>query len=241
MNLQVYLHKVLDEDGEAGYFAWIPSYLGFATWGETEGEVLGKVPDKLLEYVRFRERRGVSCRWSSELSELEVAGRISGNEILFDWDYQPVTPSLIDETIGLLHATRTELLGLVTALSDDALDWDPPYRRFPSWAKWRTIRQILVHIANVETHYYLPNIGIRPTVSPADSGAPWRQTLLTHRNVTIEELQELKTADDQSRTHILEDHGGWSVGKVLRRLVWHERLHAKSVGRIIGAYQAQRE
>ena len=239
MNSRVYLHRAFDEDGEAGYHAWIPSYLGFATWGETESDVLEKVPDKLREYIRFRKRCGVPCRVGSDLPEMEVGGQVSGNEILFDWDYPPVTPSLIDETIELLHATRTDLLRHVTELSDNALDWNPPYRRFSSWANWRTIREILVHIANVETHYYLPNIGIRPTVSPAASEVSWEHNLLNHRNVTIEALQKLKVEQDLSRVHFFDVHGGWSMGKVLRRLVWHERLHSKSIRRIVGVYQAQ--
>ncbi len=238
-NSKVYLHRVLDEDGESGYLAWIPSCLGFATWGETENEVLAKVPEKLLEYIRFRERFGVPCPAGSRLSEVEVAERVSGNEILFDWDYLPATPSLIDETIGLLHATRTHLLSLVAGLSDDALDWNPPYRRFSTWANWRTIRQILVHIANAETHYYLPNIGIHPAVPPAGSRDPWKHNLRKHRNVTTEALRKLKAEQDLSRVHFFDAEGGWSVGKVLRRLVWHERLHFKSIERIIGVYQAQ--
>ena len=241
MNSRVYLHRAFDEAGEAGFHAWIPSYLGFATWGETENEVLEKVPDKLLEYIRFRERFGLPYRVGSEVSEVEVAQQVSGNEILFDWDYQPVSPSLIDETIDLLHATRTDLLKLVGELSDNALDWNPPYRRFPSWANWRTIREILVHIANVETHYYLRNIGIRPTVSPADREVSWQHNLLKHRNATLEALQRLRAEQDLSRIHFFDVHGGWSVGKVLRRLIWHERLHSKSIGRIIGVYQAQCE
>ncbi len=241
MNSRVYLHRAFDEEGEGGHHAWIPSYLGFSTWGETEGEVVKKVPDKLLEYTRFRERSGLPCRVGSEPSEVEVAGRVSGNEILFDWDYQPVSPSLIDETIELLHATRTDLLRLVAELPENVLDWNPPYHRFSSWANWRTIREILVHIANVETHYYLPNIGIRPTISPADSEVPWEHILLRHRTVTIEALQKLKAEQDFSRVHFFDVHGGWSLGKVLRRLIWHERLHSKSICRIIGVYRAQWE
>ena len=235
-NSKVYLHRAFDEDGEAGYLAWIPSCLGFATWGETDNEALAKVPDRLLEYILFRERCGVPCPLGSELPEVEIAEQVSGNEILFDWDYQPVTPSLIDETIDLLHGTRTDLLRLAGELSDKALDWNPPYRRFSTWATWRTIREILVHIANVETHYYLPNIGIRPTVSSADRKLPWQQNLLIHRNVVIEALQRLKAEQDLSRIHLFDTGGGWSVGKVLRRLVWHERLHSKSIDRIIRVY-----
>jgi len=237
--IKVWLHQATDEDGEAGYHAWVLPYLGFATWAETECSVLEQVPHKLLEYLQFCQRRGVPFRDVSVPSKVGVVERVAGNETLFGWDYRPATPSFIDETIALLDATRSELLEVVTELPDGIFDWDPPYRHFPSWARWRTIRQILAHIANTETHYYLPNIGIQPTISPTlDEDAPWQKDLIQHREETLEALRNLKKARDLSRIRF-DDNGAWSVRKVLRRLVWHERLHTKSISRIIKTYQAQ--
>ena len=216
-------------------------YLGFATWAETESHVLEKMPQKLLDYMQFRQRHGLSRHGVSSLSEhaqAEVDERVTGNEILFSPDYHAATPLFVEETISLLHATRAELLEAINGLPDQVLDWEPPYRRFPSWARWRTTRQILAHTANTETHYYLPNIGIRPNILPATESEPWQAYLTRHREATLEALRTLKTSHDLVRVHFYDD-GAWSVRKALRRLVWHERLHTKSIRRIIKAY-AQR-
>ena len=244
--IRVWIHKALDEDGEAGYYAWAFPYLGFATWAETEPRVLEKIPQKLLDYLQFRRRYelppqdGSSPSGQVQVEQVEVVERVTGNEILFSSDYQAATPQFVDETIALLDATRTELLEAISEVTDDVLDWDPPYRHFPSWAHWHTIRQILVHIANTETHYYLPCINIATDIAPASEHAPWQAYLARHREVAVEALHILKTSHDLARIRFYDD-GAWSVRKALRRLVWHERLHTKSIRRIIKDYRYQHD
>ena len=238
--IQIWLHKALDEDGEAGYHAWSLSHLGFATWAETESRALEKIPPKLVDYWEFHRRHGLLSQYIPSLNhvQVEVVERVTGNEILFSPDYQAANSSLIAETIALLGATRSDLLERIRGTPDQVLDWYPPYRRFPSWARWHTIRQILAHIANTETHYYLPNIGIWPELSPATDEGSWQEYLAPHRDATLQALHALRASLDLARVHFLDD-GAWSVRKVLRRLVWHERLHTKSVQRIIKAYWSQ--
>ena len=240
--VQIWLHKAFDEDGDAGYHAWSFPHWGFATWAETESQVLEKVPSKLVEYWQFRQRHGLQQQDipSVEHVRVEVVERVRGNEILFSPDYQAVTPELIEETVALLNATRADLWEVIRNAPEQVFDWDPPYRRFPSWAHWRTIRQILAHIANTETHYYLPNIGIEVDIPPAAEEGDWRESLVSHREATVEALHGLKISRDLARVEFHDD-GAWSVRKVLRRLVWHERLHIKNIRRIIGAYWAQRK
>ncbi len=242
MTIQIWLHKALDEDGEAGYHAWSLSQLGFATWAETESQLLEKTHSKLVDYWQFRQRHSLLSQTipSTKHVQVEVVERVTGNEILFSPDYQVATSTLVDETIALIEATRCDLLELIHGTPDQVLDWDPPYRRFPSWARWRTIRQILAHIANAETHYYLPNIGIQPNISPATEKESWQEYLTSHRGATLQALHALKASRDLARVQFHDD-GAWSVRKVLRRLVWHERLHTKSIQRIIKDYWDQHD
>jgi len=238
--IQVWLHEARDEAGEAGYNAWGLVHPGFSCWAETESQALEKTPSKLAEYWQLRQRHGLSSPSTAcvEDVQVEVVERVAGNEILFSSDYQPATCSLIDETVALLDATRSDLLEAIRGLPDRVLDWNPPYRRFRSWARWRTVRQILTHIANTETHYYLPNIGLRTEIAPAREEGNWDDQLVIHRERTLETLNALQASHDLARVQF-HDEGAWSVGKVLRRLVWHERLHTKSIQRIGRAYCSQ--
>jgi len=148
-----------------------------------------------------------------------------------------VSPEQVDLTVRLLAATRSDLLDTVGKLPEAALDWDPPYRSFASWATWRTVRQILAHLANTETHYYLAWIGFIPRSSPAPADGDWREFLGEHRSETLSRLRELRDSPNRRRV-INRDGEEWSAAKVLRRLVRHEILHSKSIGRIGREYEA---
>ena len=192
---EVSLHRALDEDGDAGYLAWSPLHLGFATWAGSESEVLARVPSKLKDYLQFRQLLSDSNP-SAQQMDVEVIERIAGNEVLFSHDHEAATSGLIEETIALAEAARRDLVELVAGASDRVLDWDPPYRRFRSWARWRTIRQVLAHVANTETHYYLSNIGIRPDILPASEEGAWQDNIAAHREATLEALHSLKASGD---------------------------------------------
>jgi hypothetical protein len=150
---------------------------------------------------------------------------------LFSPDHAPCAPDEIDLTLRLIAASRDDLVRAVEGLPEAALDWDPPYRAFLEWATWRTVREILAHVANCETHYYLPAIGHEPMVPPVSPQGDWRGALAEQRAETIAFLGGLKTAADRARV-TFDGEEAWSVRKVLRRLVWHELLHWKSIRRI---------
>ena len=220
---------------ESGWNAWGLQLIGFATWSPTEQEVLRRVPAKLQEHVQWLRGHGLP---TPELpTGIDVVQRVVGNEVLFEADVAPAPPDMIAETIQLMHAARSDLLATVGSLSGGMLDWDPPYRAFGAWADWRTIRQILVHIANTETRYYLTSVGYEPTASPARGNGDWRAFLSEQRSSALAFLEDLESAPDRARVRPRGEER-WSVRKVLRRLVRHELLHWKSIKRIVGEFEA---
>ena len=72
----------------------------------------------------------------------------------------------------------------------------------------------------------------------------WRVFLATSRAQAVAFLESVKSSPDLRRVRTI-DHGfgeeSWSVRKALRRLVSHERLHSKSIARIIGNFRATRD
>jgi hypothetical protein len=237
MAIRVWLHE--GHDGDPGVVALGLEHLGFSTWGETGTEVLAKVPTKFAEYATWRSGHRLPVR--DEASRVEVAGRRVGNEILFPPDLEAATPAEIDLTIDLLAASRADLMAELETAPAGALDWDPPYRRFAPWADWRTVRAVLAHIANGETHYYTRSIGHLPSAPPADASGDWRIFLPQSRAEAIGFLAGLARSSDLRRVAPI-DHGfgeeWWSVRKALRRMVAHELCHSKSIRRILGTYRA---
>ena len=237
MAVRLWLHD--GHDGEPGVVAWAPDLLGFSTWAASESELSAKLPGKLAEYAAWRARHRAPI--GIQPSEIEISGRLRGNEIVFPPDLDAARPEDIELTIHLLAASRADVTALLCDAPSAALDWDPPYRRFAPWADWRTIRANLAHVANGETHYYTRNIGHQPTGAPVDSQGDWTNFLPRSRTEAVAFLERLKSSADLRRVRTI-DHGfgaeEWSVRKALRRLVSHELLHAKSIARIIRDYRA---
>ncbi len=231
MPLAIYLKQ--GEPHDPGWQAWCLDLLGFATWAPNEAEVMAKLPAKLAEHANWLRRHDEPL--PALRTDITVAERAHGDELLFGPDHQPARGEEIDLTLRLIGHSRRDLLGSVSRLPDQLLDWDPPYQHFPNWADWRTIRQVIRHIALCEVGYYLRWIGFDP-ITARQPPPDWRDLLEASRADTLRCLDSLKTAADRAR--LVEARGeAWSVRKVLRRLVWHELLHIKNIRRIIGKYE----
>jgi membrane associated rhomboid family serine protease len=215
---------------DPGWQAWVPGLCGCATWAPTEAAVWQLAPAKIQEHLAWLRSHGdVPPPFEGSV---RIAERVHGDEVLFTWDRVAATPEETRETRRLLQWSREDLLEAVESLPADALDWDPPYRTLPDWATWKTIRQILEHVARTEVGYYLPWIGYAPTLD-----LEGEELLPRSRGETLRFLEGLEQAPDRLR---LAERGGeaWSVRKVLRRLVWHERVHTKSIRRLGRAFRA---
>lgn len=92
----------------------------------------------------------------------------------------------------------------------------------PSWATWRSLRQMAWHIADTESRYYLASLRVSPPERSAD--------LITELRQSHEHVQHSLTV----LTHdLVVEEGGevWSTTKVLRRLAWHERAGVDAMNR----------
>lgn len=233
--MRIWLHE--GTANEPGWFAWGLDHLGFGTWAPTREGVLRKVFGKLEEHLEWLAGHGIVR--PAPAPGIEVEEEVAGDEVLFARDREPAAPDEIDETLRLLVAAREDLLATIAPLPDRVLDWDPPYQNFLPWADWRTIRATLAHLATTESWYYLRNLGFEPTIERAAADGDWREFLAAHREAVVPLLEGLREAEDRVRLHEVA-RGAWSVRKSLRRLVWHERLHTKSIRRIVREYDAAR-
>ncbi|MEX2323352.1 MAG: DinB family protein [Acidimicrobiia bacterium] len=218
-------------DAEPGFQAWALDFLGLATWASTSAVVLERMPVKYNEYRAWMKTHRLADPGPE--TAVEVVDAIKGDEVLFTPDREPSTVGELDLAVQLLEASRRDLLATLQGLPAKVLDWDPSYKRFLPWARWRTIRQVVAHLANTETHYYLAAVGFRPPSAPMSMESDWQAVLAHRRAEALAFLDGLREASDLAR---IDDAAGWSVRKVLRRLIWHERLHTKSIRRIVAEY-----
>lgn len=238
-------------DGNADtreWLVWDLDLIGCAAFASTEKEALAKVPRAVEGYTEFLRRHGGGDgTLGLEPGELVAGERLVGvDEGLFEADRGEASVEQIERTIELLGWSRDDLLATLETAPKAALKWDPSYRNYAPWAQWRTIEEILAHIAVCETRYYLRGIGRAPGPNPTTVGDPeqgsrawyaelgrdWSALLARSREETVGFLREVARSSDRRRVH--EEPGySWSVHKVLRRLVWHELLHIKNIRRIL--------
>ncbi|MBM7786250.1 DinB family protein [Tenggerimyces flavus] len=141
---------------------------------------------------------------------LVVAERIEGDEGLFARDRLPCTEAGRQRTLAILAEVRADTIALVRACSDEVLDWDDPERQLPTYARWRTIRQLAWHVVDTESRYYLPSTGLGYR-EPLPNLVDELEASAGHVRSTIATMPP-----DAAST-------GWSAVKLLRRLAWHER------------------
>lgn len=193
------------EEGVGGHIdnatqAWIfvVDYWGYCGQGDDEASALAALKHKL-------ERSS---------PELRVVERVYGDERVFSRDRLPATDQEREATARILMPTRSETIALLESATDAELDFDDPDRALPSWATWRTLRQMGWHIADTESRYYLPSLGV-PSSPPADDLIEELRQSLGHTLNAIGALPADKYVDTGDEE--------WTTTKLLRRLAWHER------------------
>jgi len=120
-------------------------------------------------------------------------------------------------------AARDDTVALVTSCSPEVLDYDDAARVLPSWARWRTLRQMAWHLADTESRYYLPCLGL-----------PYREPepdLLAELAASAEHVRAWVRRMDADLV-CRHRHETWTTAKVLRRLAWHERSELVTMHRL---------
>jgi hypothetical protein len=194
--------------------AWVYDHRwwGLCGQGTDEASALEDLTARAYpSYASFLERYGELAR---PLESFEVVERMHGDERAFLRDHQPATDADLDRTVVLLDRARDELLALIEGCTEEELDWDDPERQLPSWARWRTLRQMARHIADTESRYYLAALGVAPPGRCEDLQEELRRSRQhVHRTLPQLERDRVVTTGQEC----------WTTRKVLRRLAWHER------------------
>jgi hypothetical protein len=168
----------------------------------------------LQETAAVQALAQAAARTRGEAQQVAVVERIHGDEQAFRRDHQPATTSERARTLMILRTVRQQTLALITACPDPVLDWDDPRRVLPPWASWRTLRQMAWHVADTESRYYLPRLGL--------AGRPREADLLRELQRSGAHVQA--AVRSVAPALVRRSNGEvWTTTKLLRRLAWHER------------------
>ncbi|HEY8173890.1 MAG TPA: DinB family protein [Dehalococcoidia bacterium] len=192
----------------AEYLSWLASHDEEVAPGDTDAEIVEEVDPN--------------------------AGDVADGEFCFDDDLRPVTDDEIERAIQLLQRSRGDLVSTIESLPDVLLDWRPPLSAMARVDEWKpgvlTIREIVRDISAAESYY---RGALLDGDGPPDPDAELYDLAL-QRERLIATLRALPASDRGRvfrRTMPWQESGEehWTVRKVIRRVVGHERFHTAEI------------
>ncbi len=222
--VNVYIEEGLTEGPPVA--AWVLDLPGAYAAGQTREDALQTLAQEVRDYWAWLRKFGEGAPSENEPVEVEVVETFRAFKsspdyevnALFAPDARPVEEEEIPRYLRLLEMSRTELLEVLSRVPREAFEWKRDERT-------RTIREILRHVAQTEIWYL-------SRVLSVDS-----MTLLLEATRAIAK-DYLSRLDVTQRGRVVTHAGEqWSARKGVRRFLWHERYHTKSIRRILETYQ----
>ena len=195
---------------------------GAFTRGPSQASAIRKMPAEIKSYLRWRGGPVPDAFEVEIVQEKSSALTVSDadSDVLFDSERQALSPPEYAELKALALKSARDFLTLFEAIPDPNRSCLPARETFYGPVP-RTALEMYEHTKNVNG-YYFGEIGV-----PADNEG----TLLACRERGFAALE--------SNPHFLKNpvvpgsyEEEWSLRKVLRRFVWHDRIHARAMYRM---------
>lgn len=207
--------------GCIGFLVQLP---GAYVRAPTEKECLSKVQAEVRSYMRWlglkpppRVRTAV-VQWHQSSLPVEDAD----SEVLLDADRRKLRREEFDLLTALArHSGKTfvKLYSKVRLKRWVDMDRDRPtfYGRCP-----RSVQEVYEHVDSSQ-HYYLSRMNVH---------TPQGGDFMAVRELCLNRFR-LSFVEGTSNMVFRMDEELWTIRKVMRRLIWHDRIHAKAIVRIL--------
>ena len=198
------------------------NYVGAFSRGETKNIALSKMVDEIKSYLHWKNDL------TPEIFEIEIVQEKrskldigdADSDVLFDTEKGEITLIEYQELKALALRSAQDFLTLYESVPDKNISCLPARQTFYGQIP-RTAFEMYEHTKNVND-YYFGEIGV-----DVDNEG----TILDCRTRGFELLEE---RSDFLNNDVFEGSYGeeWSLRKVLRRFIWHDRIHAKAMYRM---------
>lgn len=211
------------EYNKNGYLIYAANFPGAYVRGETENQALAKFGGELRSYLRWCGVRQPSLDTPQieivqrKLSTLHICD--ADSDVLFDSELAELTEAEYQKLKLTVLRSARDFKRIYEAIENPDISNRPPRQSFYGPVP-RTPRQMYEH-TNQTTAYYAAAFGIELENMP---------DIYANRMQLLSELEALP--DFLScRVYTAPDGEDWTLRKVLRRLIWHDRIHAKAMWR----------
>lgn len=196
--------------------------LGAFSRGESVEVAVGKMRAEIASYRRWLDLPLLESPEveivQEQVSTLQI--RDADSDVLFEEEEKPLDRAAYEEWKALALRSAADFHRLYASIPDKNVSCLPVRQTFYGQAP-RTAQEMYVHTKNVNG-YYFGEIGV-----DADSEG----TIFACRERGFASLEK---KPDFLQNRIVEGSYGelWCLRKVLRRFLWHDRIHAKAMYRM---------
>ena len=196
---------------------------GAYTRGASLEIAIEKMAAEVKSYLQWKGDavpEGIAVQIVQDAScELEV--RDADSDVLFTAEKAPLTMTEYQMLKALALKSAADFLQLYEAISDKNSS-DAPARKTFYGQVPRTAEEMYVHTKNVNAYYF----------GEIEVNADNEGTILECRKRGFETLEQ--RGDFLSHPVVEGSYGeSWSLRKMLRRFLWHDRIHAKAMYRMV--------
>ena len=197
------------------------NFVGAYTRGESLDVAIAKMPAEIKAYLKWLGKDAPDNISIEIVQEKESELKISDadSDVIFDSEREPLTLEEYGTLKALALRSAADFLALYSSITDKDESKLPVRQTFYGKVP-RTAREMYEHTKSVNEYYF----------AEIDVDADNEGTILDCRRRGFEALE--KNPDFLSLGVIDGSYGElWSIRKVLRRFIWHDRIHAKAMYR----------
>lgn len=213
------------EHNGADSLLYAENFIGAFTRGESLEVAENKMYAEIKSYMNWvgksessSEDIGVSIV-QEKVSDLEI--KDADSDVLFDTEHNALTMEEYMKLKELALKSAEDFYQLYQSIPDKNKSVLPIRKTFYGQVP-RTAEEMYQHTKNVNS-YYFAEIGV-----DADNEG----TIVECRKRGFELLEQ---KEDFLENHLIEGSYGelWSLRKMMRRFIWHDRIHAKAMWRMV--------
>jgi len=208
---------------------YAPDYPGAFTRGETKSAAEAKMPAEIASYIKwafrdcrdmlvFPDNQAEICIVQEQNSSLRIAD--ADSDVIFETEKTPLAKEEYMHLKKLALRSAADFFAMYSSIADKCSSSSP--RRETFYGKVpQTAQEMYEHTKNVNSYYF----------AEIDIDADNEGSIYECRKRGFELLEQ--SADFLSNP-VIEGSCGelWSLRKVMRRFIWHDRIHAKAMLRM---------
>ena len=215
--------NLIDEYNSEGHLIYIENYPGAFVRGKTFSACIAKLPKEIEKYALWS---GIEIQYNTleietvqkKLSELKICD--ADSDIIFDCEKKLLTKSEYEYLKALTLKSAQDFLSLYLSVPDKDVTSLLPRETFYG-KRPLTANEMYLHTKNVNS-YYFAEINVDADNEP---------DIYTCR---LNGFNELEKRSDFLKNEVFSGSYDeqWSLRKLFRRFIWHDRIHAKAMYRL---------